>query len=92
MLLFFLTLDNTLHHHIISESITYDDQLPATYAILMNSSTNNDSTMKLSPKHLNPLTVLHVRHPRWTGSHRNRRPQRTALLTVLWNLRKLRIL
>ncbi|KAL0760860.1 hypothetical protein Bca101_077010 [Brassica carinata] len=58
----------------------------------MNSSTNNDSTMKLSPKHLKPQTVLHVRHPRWTGSHHNRRPQRTALLTVLWNLRKLCIL
>ena len=42
MLFFFLTLSNTLHHHIISKSIRYDDQLPATYAIMMNSSTNND--------------------------------------------------
>ncbi|KAL0667667.1 hypothetical protein Bca4012_030371 [Brassica carinata] len=52
----------------------------------MNSSTNKDSTMKLSPKHLDRRTVLHVRHLRWTGSLHSRRPQRTALPTVLWNL------
>lgn len=44
---FFLRLDNTLHHHIIS--ITYVDQLAAIYAILMNSSTDKNSIMKLSP-------------------------------------------
>ncbi|WZZ00968.1 hypothetical protein YC2023_073296 [Brassica napus] len=58
----------------------------------MNSLTNNDSTMKFFPKHFKPRMVMHVRHPRWICSHRNMRPQRTVLLTVLWNFRKLRIL
>lgn len=31
--LFLITLSNTLHHRIISKSITYDDQLHAKYVI-----------------------------------------------------------
>uniref|UniRef100_A0A0D3DWX9 Pentatricopeptide repeat-containing protein n=2 Tax=Brassica oleracea TaxID=3712 RepID=A0A0D3DWX9_BRAOL len=53
---------NTLHHHIISNFFTYDDQLPAIYVIMMNSSTDKDSTTKFSPKHLPRQTVLHVGH------------------------------
>uniref|UniRef100_A0A0D3E4M1 Uncharacterized protein n=1 Tax=Brassica oleracea var. oleracea TaxID=109376 RepID=A0A0D3E4M1_BRAOL len=51
----------------------------------MNSSTDKDSTIKLSSKHLDRRTVLHVRRLRWTGYLCSKRPQRTVLPTVLWN-------
>lgn len=65
--------------HILSKGLP----IPATYAISMKSLHGqgfHDEVFSMTDRR----TVIHLRHLRWTGSLRSsRRPQRTALHTVL---------
>lgn len=56
----FITLDNTLHHNVISNAIKYDDQLSA-YNIDEQFHDNN-FMMKFSTKHLDQKMVMHMLH------------------------------